>query len=361
MPVAPNLPWTLGSSGGKTIFWADAKSRFVSGRIDDGEQLLSALAAGRPVILTTGTGVSEQKYSTGNSGYASAVAAFRTCITQMSADFVIPPARWQAETSGRSCSMQSQVDGAPGVSLNFGYSPKRGLIFSARADSTELSKGGKLEFTPPGVPQPWKVDSESFSSTDPAVSRLLDELRQRKQLPMTFTPLGGKPLKVRTTLNDLPLASAMFDACMTALKQPELPPQLQFTELRYVITVGDQACELTGTFQLQGNGLWLTLVSDGSKNLIKVTRRQLKAGIRINSLDLGGFGGSRDFKGQDATLELDHEAFASLRRDLVGEGRPFGITLADGAAYTGKFGGRFALVEAPMFDACARVKFDSAQ
>jgi hypothetical protein len=148
----------------------------------------------------------------------------------------------------------------------------------------------------------------------------------------------------------------MFDACATAMKQPDLPVRPMFTELRYAIAEQDNTCELTGTFQLRGNGFWLVLASDGSTHRLKITRRTLKPGEPVTWLNVSSLGGSRRLEAQDASYDLDTEAFQSLLLDIVGEGRPFEARLQGGEVFAVPFGGKFAVVEGPMFDACARVK-----
>jgi hypothetical protein len=252
--------------------------------------------------------------------------------------------------------MAATVDGLPGLRLSFGAGAK-GRSFGVDAGPRLQKDGGALRIDLPGGASPWLIDIKTVvSPEDPRSETLLAELGKLKSLPMIFTPPGGLPVKLQTPLEGLPTASAMFNACAKAMKQPNLPVQPMFTELRYAIAEQGGVCELTGTFQLRGNGIWLALQTDGAKHVLKVTRRTLKPGDPITSLDVSGIGGPKKLEAQDASYDLDADAFTSLLHDLGGEGRRFGGQLRGGDNFSTAFGGKYAVVEGPMFDACARVK-----
>lgn len=191
---------------------------------------------------------------------------------------------------------------------------------------------------------------------DPRAETLLAELLGLEAVPFTFTPAGGEPRNLATPMQGLAIASVMFDACTRAIRQPDLPAQPMFTELRYAIDEHDGVCEFTGTFQLRGNGMWLVLATDGTKHQLKITRRTVGPGEPVTSLDLSSLGGPGRLEAQDASYDFDPKAFKALLADIVGEGRPFKARLRGGEVFAVPFGGKFAGVEGPMFEACARVK-----
>jgi len=359
-PPAPNAAWVVETSVAKRrVLEGRAKDRFVLSRIDSGEPIVKELGDGQALELIVGTGADAREYSTGTDGAAASVSIFNNCIPSIrdAATRPLPPARWSASTyTGRGCEMAATIDGSPGLLLRFGAGAK-GFNFRPYADSRYLPGGGVLRVELPGGGPPWLIDLKPVgNSQDPRTETMLAELRKLQSVPLLFTPSGGSPVKLQTPVEGLASASAMFDACANAMKQPNLPVQPMFTELRYAIAEHDGICELTGTFQLRGNGLWLVLQTDGTKHEFKITRRTLKPGDPITSLDVSGFGGPKRLEAQDASYELDTEAFTSLLHDLVGEGEQFGGRLAGGEIFSTMFGGKYAVVEGPMFNACARVK-----
>jgi hypothetical protein len=359
-PAAPNSPWVVQTSVAKRrVIEGGAKTRFVLSRIETGDEIVKDLREGQALDVIVGTGAHSRLFSTGTAGLTQSVVVFNNCIPEIrdAASRPEPPARWNTGTStGRACEMVATVDGLPGLLLRFGAGAK-GRGFNVYADSRHQKDGGSLRIELPGGAPPWLIDVEAaVSSQDPRSETLLAELRRLVSLPLVFTPPGGSPVKLRTPLEGLPTASAMFDACAGAMSQPDLPVQPMFTELRYAVAEHDGICELTGTFQLRGNGMWLVLQSDGVKHAFKVTRRTLKPGDPIVSLDVSGFGGPKRLEAQDASYDLDADAFKALLDDMVGEGTRFGGRLGGGEIFSTTFGGKYAVVEGPMFQACARVK-----
>jgi hypothetical protein len=304
-PAAPNFAWVVQTSAARRrVIEGQSTDRFVLSRIGNGEQIVSDLREGQALDLIVGTGAGSRQFTTGTDGAAASIAVFDSCIPNIrdAASRPEPPARWRAgTTTGRGCEMEATVDGLPGLLLQFGAGAK-GRGFSVYADSRHLAEGGALRIELPGGAPPWLIDVRSaVSLQDPRSETVLAELRSLESLPLVFTPRGGSPVKLRTALEGLPTAIAMFDACANAMKQPDLPMQPMLTELRYAIAEHDGMCELTGTFQLRGNGMWLVLQSDGAKHVFNVTRRRLKAGDPITSLDVSGFGGPENLEKQDAS------------------------------------------------------------
>ena len=171
--------------------------------------------------------------------------------------------------------------------------------------SKPFADGGILRLVLPGDPAPFTYDTESSSVTrDPRAPALYAAIRSLKPVDMAFTPRGARPVAVRTSTDGLAVASAMFDACASALRSESLPPQYQFNELRYVVADYEDLCELTGTFQLDGNAIWVTLVSDGKKNVVKVTRRTVGKGYLIESLGLEHLDGPKKLNEPDTRYEL---------------------------------------------------------
>ena len=177
---------------------------------------------------------------------------------------------------------------------------------------------------------------------------------------MVFTPKGAKPIAVRTSTDGLAVASAMFDACASALRSESLPPQYKFNKsCDTSLPTTEDFCELTGTFQFDGNAIWVTLVSDGKENVVKVTRRTVGKGYLIQWLGLEHLGGPKKLSEPDTRYELGDPEFVTLRQDLVRNGRDFHIEMSRDRNYTAQFGGALAVVEAPMFEACVHSKFDT--
>ena len=144
----------------------------------------------------------------------------------------------------------------------------------------------------PGDPTPFTYDTNTrVMARDPRTPTLYAAIKTLKPVDMVFTPKGAKPIALRTATEGLAVASAMFDACAAALRPESLPPQNQFNELRYIVSEHEDQCELTGTYQLDGNAIWLTLVSDGKKNIVKATRRTVGNGYQISWLGLEHLGG----------------------------------------------------------------------
>lgn len=356
--LAPVAPWVLESSGKgevRGIFAEGSRSRFTSGSIEKGEQLVRELSAGRALVLTVGTGASASRYTTGNGDVAASAHAFDECIAQMRAKPRLPSS-WAAETSGRGCSLRSRLAEVPGAEIAFGVGANRALRVSVYADTFMIPDGGVLQVDLPGG-KPWIIDTRLHpTAADPREKQLLDALLQLQPVPMTFTPQGAASVKLQPPLGNLEVAGPMFRDCMTAVQSVSLPPQRDFAELSYTVSEAGNSCELSGTFQIQGNALWLVLSSDGNKNSLKVTRRMVKSGYRIESLDMSGFGGPKRLTAEDAVLELDTSALANLRSDLVGAGRDFGMRMNRTESYTAQFGGRFAPLEATMYNACVEAK-----
>lgn len=337
--------------------------RYISVGGDAGERAKRRVAEGRSLTLMPRAGVDRHRLTTGTRGTAESLKAFDQCVATIKATPIPPPpSRWAASTQGgRDCMLQlSDVSGVRGLDVRFGARPKSPLTFAVSAESHLLKDAGVLRIVLPGDPNPFTTDIGVLTvSRDPRAPALYAAIKTLKPVDMVYAPRGAKPIALRTSTDGLTLASAMFDACAAALKTESLPPQLQFNELRYVVTEEEDLCELTGTFQLDGNAIWVTLMSDGQKNVVKIARRTVGAGYQIQVLGLGRLGGPDKLTAADATFELDAKTFAALRRDLIANGRDFQIVMSRDRSYTAQFGGALAVVEAPMFEACAHAKFDT--
>ena len=326
-----------------------------------GELAKREVAAGRELALSIEFRGRTLLFTSGAIGVANAMSIFDQCIAEINArpEPPPPPPRWEAETQGgRHCSIRSS--GIPGLEVSFGSSTKMPLNLRVYAKATSYKDGGVMRIVLPGDPTPFTYDTTAPSATpDPRTRVLYAAIKSLKPVDVVFTPRGAKPVATRLPTEGLAAASAMFDACTAALKNAATMPQLSFSELRYVVNSQDDLCELTATFQIDGNAIWLTLVSDGKTNTFKVARRPVNEGYLINWLGLERLGGPKKLAAQDATFELDAEYFAALRRDILANGRDFHIEMSTDRSYTAQFGGVLATVEAPMFEACAHAKFDT--
>jgi hypothetical protein len=329
---------------------------------DAGERARREVAEGRALSLLPRPGVDRHRLTTGTHGAVESLKVFDQCVANFKANpEPPPPARWEANTQGgRDCKLRlSNVSGVRGLELSFGARPKSTLSFAVSAERNFYKKGGILKTTLPGDPNPFSYDTElSPAKRDPREPAVMAAIK-RGPLDMTFTPHGGKPIALRTTTDGLAVAGAMFDACARSLSAEALPEQASFAELRHVVNEVDDSCELTATQQVDGNVIWLTLLSDGKMNTMKVTRRTAGNGHLIQEMRLASLGGPERTTAQDVTFELDEEQFAALRRDLTGKGREYRFAMSSEKGYVARFGGPHALVEAPMFDACVHAKFDT--
>jgi len=360
----PSAPWHLDSvskDARNPVFVG--KNHYFMIRGEAGEQIQRELAAGREMELTIESGKSRQTFTSGVNGGEKALREFDRCVAAIKATPrpLPPPPRWITETQGgRDCSLAlSGISGVRGLQVRFGAGPKSPSTFGVIADPGLFEDGGVLRLLLPGDPTPFTYDTKARAiARDPRTPALYAAIKSLEPVDMVFTPEGAKPIALRTATEGLAVASPMFDACAAALRQESLPPQYQFNELRYIVSEHEDLCEFTGTYQLDGNAIWLTLVSDGKKNVVKVTRRTVGNGYLIGWLGLEHIGGPKKLVAQDATFELDANEFATLRGDLVRNGRDFHIEMSRDRSYTGQFGGALAVVEAPMFEACAHAKLD---
>ena len=300
----PAAPWTLDSAGkgaALRVLSGGSRARYTDSRIENGEQLVRELSAGSSLVLTL-HGPAASRFTTPTNGSASS-RAFQECVARVQAAPAPqePPPRWSAETSGsRNCSLSAAMPGVPGARILFHVGAKSSLVFFGTPAIFQNPGGGALRVEQSGL-QPWIVDSEKVQATaDSRETRLLEALIGRKTLPMTFTPRGAQSVAFLAPLGNIEVAGPMFRACMNAVKAPDLPPQLSLAELHYSVTETGKACELSGTFQIEGNAIWLVLSTDGGKHTVKVTRRMVKAGRPIEAIDLGALGGPKDFTGLDA-------------------------------------------------------------
>lgn len=363
---APQAPWSLQTTGAgaRTFAMGRAKDRIFGTALSFGEKLIGELGAGRGLLLIVRSGGDGHRYSSNDEGAAESLRAYERCVVAAKAAPPPPgpPPSWKVDSQGgRDCSLSTSLPGFTDVRIAFGIRQKTSLVFMLDVSSFERPDGGVLRIDLPGA-APWILDSKQMKSMPGARdSQLLAALMTLKPVPMTFTPHGARAASFSSPTENLAVAGAMFQACAAAVKAPDLPPQLQFTELRYVASEQEDECELTGTYQLQGNGLWLTLTREARKITFKVTRRTIKSGFRIASLDVSGFGGPKKLAAEDGSYELDAREFAVLRAALVGAGRDFGIRMSASESYTAQFGGKLAVVEAPMFEACVKTKFDQQE
>lgn len=336
--------------------------RYLTRGGEAGERARREVAEGRALSLLPRPGVDRHRLSTGTRGAAESLKVFDECVADFKANpEPPPPARWEASTQGgRDCTLRlSNVSGFRGLVFYFGSRPQSALTFVVSADQTFYKHGGILRTDLPGDPTPFAYDTEAPpAKRDPRVPAVLSAMR-RSPLDMTFTPHGGKPMALRTTADALAVAGAMFDACVNALRAETLPDQASFSELRHVVNEVDDSCELTATQQVDGNAIWLTLLSEGARHSMKVTRRTVGNGHLIQEMRLASLGGPDKTTAQDVTFELDAAQFAAMRRDLTGKGREYRIAMSSQKGYIAKFGGPHALVEAPMFEACVHAKFDT--
>jgi hypothetical protein len=362
---APLVSWRFDTTAlNEGLAYQTGGYRYISIGGDSGERARREVAAGRSLNLIAGTNPRSHRLSTGTRGAPESLRAFDQCVAAFKAlpEPPQPPPRWTASNqTGRSCSLDvADVIGVRGLHLGFGSRPKSPLTFGAGAN-TDLNKSrGILRIVLPGDPTPYTFDTGARSvNPDPRTPALYAAIKSLQPLDLVYTPPGAKPISTRTPTDGLAVASAMFDACATALRAESLPPRYQFNELRYIITEEENFCELTGIFQIDGNAIWVTLVGDGKKNVVKVTRRTVGAGYQIRVLGLDRLGGPKELTAQDGTFELDAKEFAAMRKDLIANGRDFQIVMSRDRSYTAQFGGALAVVEAPMFEACAHSKFDT--
>jgi len=336
--------------------------RYLTRGGDAGERARREVAEGRALSLLPRPGVDRHRLTTGTRGAPESLRVFDQCVANFKANpEPPPPARWTASTQGgRDCTLRlSDISGVRGLDIFFGARPKSTLTFDVTAEENFFKSGGILRIGLPGDPNPFVYDTAlRTTKRDTRASAVYTAIRSNP-VDMTFTPHGGKPFAVRTTNDGLAVTGAMFDACGTALRAETLPDQASFSELRHTVNEVDDSCELTATQQIDGNAIWLTLLSDGDKNTLKMTRRTVGNGHLIQEMRLASLGGPERTTAQDVTFELDEAQFAALRRDLTGKGREYRIAMSSQKGYIARFGGPHALVEAPMFEACVQAKFDT--
>jgi hypothetical protein len=329
---------------------------------DAGERARREVAEGRALSLLPRPGVDRHRLTTGTRGAADSLQVFDQCVANFKANPEPPPhARWATGTQGgRDCTLRlSDISGVRGLDIYFGARHKLTLTFDVTAEENFFKSGGILKIGLPGDPNPYTYDTAvRTAKRDPRSPAVYAAIR-RNPVDMTFTPHGGKSIALRTATEGLAVAGAMFDACAKALSAETLPEQASFSELRHTVNEVDDSCELTATQQIEGNAIWLTLLSDGKKNTMKVTRRTVGNGRLIQEMKLANLGGPEKTADQDVMFELDQAQFAALRRDLVGKGRDYRVAMNSQNGYIAKFGGPHALIEAPMFEACAHSKFDT--
>jgi hypothetical protein len=321
------------------------------------------LLAGRAIeLVVESPGQSAQRYTTGVLGVREAIAELDRCIESAKQAAQPAAARWTATTGGTmaapACSLSaSGMIGIDGVEASFNAIRPNGISFGARSSSSYFVDGGTLRIDLPGAKEPWVLDTEKYvggAATDP--STLLGLLARGVSPKMAFTPRGRQAIPVSLPLENWKAAAAMFDACRSAAYGGAPRKLVSYRELRHVVEERPEGCYLTATYQLQGNGIWLVLTTEGGKPALKVTHRTLGNGYKLQSMDLRTFGGSGKVTAPDTTLSLDAATFAEVRRRLVGSGVEFGIEMPRPKTYVVPFGGEYGRIEAAMFEACVKAK-----
>jgi hypothetical protein len=329
------------------------------------------LLAGNPVDLILETrGKRAQTYTTGVAGVKKAIDALDRCIESARQNSTQPAARWTATTSGtmgvRSCSLDvAGLIGIDGVDGSFHAVRAGGVIFGASSSPNVRPDGGVLRIDLPGT-EPWVFDTEMYATADKSrappsehqtrSSILLRELARGLSPTMAFTPRGGKAVPVSMTLENWKVAKSMFDACTSASMGPKPARPVSYTDLRHIVEERPDFCQLTATYQLHGNGIWLVLTSERGKAALKVTHRVVGKGFKLTSMDLRAFGGSGNVTAPDTTLPLDAATFATVRQGLVGAGVEFGIAMSRTESFAAPFGGELGRIEAAMFEACVKAR-----
>ncbi len=350
-----------GDAGGQREY-NSGNTPFQLAGLDKGEHLMRDLSDGKAVAVRYESGARIGAPTAG----AETMRAFQKCIADIRArpPPEPPPARWTVESqSGRDCSLRlSRFENVPALNFSFRLNERGDLGFALGSNDPQAFPDGG-EFRVEGAAERFDLEMDRGPQAQRRnTMTLLTSLRKSVPLDMTFTPKGGKRLRLKITTAGLDVRGAMFEACVRALDEPVLPPRHSLRSVRFTVSENENVCELTGVYQVYGNSLWLTHVTDGEKNLLKVTRRVGKSQNQVGSLDLSRLGGPKDFDADDGSFEIPAAAFTALRKDLRGAGRGFGMNFTSGKTYDKvSHGGSFALVEAPMFDACVRVKHESAR
>jgi hypothetical protein len=321
------------------------------------------LLASRAIeLVVESRGQSALHYTTGIVGVKQAVAALDRCIEGAKQAAQRPAARWTATTSGtmgaQACSLSVDgMVGIEGVDGSFSAIRPNGVRFDLRSSPSYFADGGTLRIDLSGAKESWMLDTESYMrGTDARSSALLSQLARGVSPKMAFIPRGRPAVPVSMPLENWKAAAAMFDACRGAASGGAPQKIVSYTELRHVVEERPEACELTATYQLQGNGIWLVLTTEGGKPALKITHRTLGNGYKLQSMDLRKFGGSRRMTAPDTTLPIDAATFTAVRRGLVGSGVEFGIEMPRSKTYLAPFGGELGRIEAVMFEACVKAK-----
>jgi hypothetical protein len=321
------------------------------------------LLAGRAIeLVVESPGQSVQRYTTGVVGVREAIAALDRCIEGARQAAQPPAARWTATTGGTmaapACSLSvSGMLGIDGVEGSFDTIRPNGLSFGAHSSSSYFADGGTLLIDLPGAKEPWILDTEKHVRGAPShPSTLLGLLARGVSPKMAFTPRGRRAIPVSLPLENWKAAAAMFDACRSAASGDAPRKLVSYRELRHVVEERPEGCFLTATYQLEGNGIWLVLTTEGGKPALKITHRTLGNGYKLQSMDLRKFGGSRKVTAPDTTLPMDAPTFAQVRRELVGSGVEFGIEMPRSKTYLAPFGGDVGRIEAAMFEACVKTR-----
>jgi hypothetical protein len=264
--------------------------------------------------------------------------------------------RWTVDTSGgRECSLDTFLPDVGGYQIAFRIRRDSALVLALENKGVG-DPGGRLRIEVPGA-EPWILDSKSPTPTPgPRDVEILAALLALKPVPMTFLPSGGDPVPFPSPTDNLAIAGPIFRACAAAVKLPQAPRPPQFHEVSYSVSERRDLCSITGHYQLHGDGIWLRLTTGVGETTLDVTRRKLRMGYVVQSLDLSLLGGPKAIASDVGSFTLDEKAFAALRADLSGPGRDFGITISGTERHTAQFGGKLAGVEASMFEACLKAK-----
>jgi len=354
--------WRVESTGkGRAREILTGQGQFWHFRGEPGEKLKLDLASGRDAVLTLESSGKRTRYATGIHGAAEAVREFDECVANIKAAMGTSRSRWTAESSsGRECWLkQSNLGGIRSLDLWF-FAPRgQGIFFDVRGSSVKNPVTGVLRIDLPGDASPWLIDTEKDDVDARRKTMLLGELRQLKPPHMTFTPRGAVPVEAKDLLGNLDTAIAMFDVCMATNARLAKAQDNPDSAIRFSVSESEGVCEFTGVYQVAGEGIWLSLLSQQKKHVLKVERRRLAPGYEVRALDLGEIVGARNVEAADAVFELDAAKLGRLRRDLAGAGREFVVHSTRDAGYKMQFGGEVAAVPFAMFDACVHTRFDA--